>query len=532
MNIMENNTILTDEIFSSIDSINDIMMESEMNVLSSLIDSYDKAMMIMENYSGEDMESFSIFQEAEESAVQSGDPKSNNSADAKKGKNESFFKKALMFIPRLIGHLIAFLKKVWNNDIAPAIENGIDTIKDIPATTKDLFDEVTGKKDKEEMKKVLIASGISLGAAGICIGIINQYIGVNKSYIEAIGGWWEKVKAFFVKCTNRKPSLKMEWGKNICSTNINMKAVEAVLGAETKSILDQLAKLSPTASTEQIVNISKTAGEKITTIKDTEIILNEEHGYSFTEIPGLFKNINDHIKGITDSGSNAVKNLEQLLLKHTGKDGISPEATSAINKLLLELRNLTATIIPGTTTFIKSFGESFEKQTKLAEEFNKAMTNVENDNTDDDTHNADSDESKNEDANNVSETQESDNTPADDKNENTSSDSNGTESKEDKTENESTLTDTSDDKKAEVLKRYKAWREKNPEAAQNERNAARNKIAAELGLSKSQARKIIVEFTTLYGTLEFGDITYQESMVDTCYDTITSGHKSSGWYNR
>lgn len=528
---MENNTILTDEIFSSIDSINDIMMESEMNVLSSLIDSYDKAMMIMENYSGEDMESFSIFQEAEESAVQSGDPKSNNSADAKKGKNESFFKKAWMFIPRLIGHLIAFLKKVWNNEIAPTVEKGVNTVKEIPDKTKELIDKIAGK-DESWIKANAGTLGISLAVAATIAGIVGQITGVNKKIISVADSWWEKVKAFFVKCTNRKPSLKMEWGKNICSTNINMKAVEAVLGAETKSILDQLAKLSPTASTEQIVNISKTAGEKITTIKDTEIILNEEHGYSFTEIPGLFKNINDHIKGITDSGSNAVKNLEQLLLKHTGKDGISPEATSAINKLLLELRNLTATIIPGTTTFIKSFGESFEKQTKLAEEFNKAMTNVENDNTDDDTHNTDSDESKNEDAKNVSETQESDNTPADDKNENTSSDSNGTESKEDKTENESTSTDTSDDKNAEVLKRYKAWREKNPEAAQNERNAARNKIAAELGLSKSQARKIIVEFTTLYGTLEFGDITYQESMVDTCYDTITSGHKSSGWYNR
>lgn len=529
---MENNKILTDEIFSSIDSINDIMMESEMNVLSSLIDSYDKAMMIMENYSGEDMESFSIFQEAEESAVKSGDPTSNNSADAKKGKDESFFKKVLMFIPRLIQHLIEFLKKVWNNKVAPAIENGVDTVKDIPATAKELFDEATGKTDKEEMKKVLIASGIGVSVAGVCIGIMNQYLGINKAIIEMINGWWEKVKSFFAKCTNRKPSLKMEWGKNTCLTNINMKAVDAILGNETKSILDQLGKLSPTASVEQIANVSETAGEKIAAIKNSEIILNESHGYNFTEIPSLFKNITDHIKGITDSGSNAVKNIETILQNNTGKDGISPESAKKLNIVLTNLRDLTASIIPGTTTFIKSFGESFEKQTKLVKEFNKAITDAKNDNTDNDEQSSGSDESKKEDTNNVSETTEGDNVPVDDKKENTPSDSNNTESKEDKTEKEPTPADASDDKKAEVLKRYKAWREKNPKAAQNECNAARNKFAAEVGLSKSQARKIIVEFTTLYGTLEFGDITYQESMVDTCYDTITTGNTSSGWYNR
>ena len=56
--------MLTNEILSSIDNIDECVMEAELNVISAMINEYDKAIMIMENYNGNDYSSFDIFQES------------------------------------------------------------------------------------------------------------------------------------------------------------------------------------------------------------------------------------------------------------------------------------------------------------------------------------------------------------------------------------------------------------------------------------------------------------------------------------
>ena len=53
-----------DEILSSIDNIDDCIMEAELNVINAMINEYDKAIMIMENYNGNDYDCFDIFQES------------------------------------------------------------------------------------------------------------------------------------------------------------------------------------------------------------------------------------------------------------------------------------------------------------------------------------------------------------------------------------------------------------------------------------------------------------------------------------
>ena len=70
--------MLTNEILSSIDNIDECVMEAELNVLNAMINEYDKAIMIMENYNGNDYSSFDIFMEADESTA------NNNSNEPKK----------------------------------------------------------------------------------------------------------------------------------------------------------------------------------------------------------------------------------------------------------------------------------------------------------------------------------------------------------------------------------------------------------------------------------------------------------------
>lgn len=58
-----NNTSLMNDIFESIDNVDMITLESEMNVINAINECCTKSLMIMENYQGNDYECFAIFQE-------------------------------------------------------------------------------------------------------------------------------------------------------------------------------------------------------------------------------------------------------------------------------------------------------------------------------------------------------------------------------------------------------------------------------------------------------------------------------------
>ena len=95
-----------DEILSSIDNIDECVMEAELNVISAMINEYDKAIMIMENYNGNDYSSFDIFQEGFKDEVNK--PISGT-------KDEKIIKRILMAIPRLIATLVRKLINAFSN---------------------------------------------------------------------------------------------------------------------------------------------------------------------------------------------------------------------------------------------------------------------------------------------------------------------------------------------------------------------------------------------------------------------------------
>ena len=106
--------MLTNEILSSIDNIDDCVMEAEMNVINALCNEYDKAIMIMENYNGDDYSSFDIFQEGFKDEV-------NKPIRGVKG--ESIFKRIGMIIPRLIAMIVNAMKKLVNKILSRPIKN-------------------------------------------------------------------------------------------------------------------------------------------------------------------------------------------------------------------------------------------------------------------------------------------------------------------------------------------------------------------------------------------------------------------------
>ena len=118
-----------DEILSSIDNIDDCVMEAEMNVIPAMINEYDKAIMIMENYNGDSYDCFDIFQEGFKDEV-------NKPIRGVKGEN--IIKRILMAIPRLIATLVRKIKSCFSKNEDQKLEENLDKIKKYKVNVKDL----------------------------------------------------------------------------------------------------------------------------------------------------------------------------------------------------------------------------------------------------------------------------------------------------------------------------------------------------------------------------------------------------------
>ena len=110
---------LNQEILSAIDNIDDIVQESEMNVLNALYDTYEKSIMLLEHYEGDALYDFDIFQEGFKDVIN----------EAKGSKGENIIKKILLFIPRLLRAIGRAIKKLWDNRHSKVLRNKIDELE-------------------------------------------------------------------------------------------------------------------------------------------------------------------------------------------------------------------------------------------------------------------------------------------------------------------------------------------------------------------------------------------------------------------
>lgn len=151
------------EILNSIDLIDDITTEYTVNTMNSMIDSYEKSAIILENYEGDDLSSFTIFQEGE------------IMDDVKKqGQGQGTLMKILSFIPRLIKAIFHKIKKAIGKGETPAAVNKElqKAPKEVKKALPILFDNKKDKKSKVSMiKKILIgASTVGAVAAAAVVG--------------------------------------------------------------------------------------------------------------------------------------------------------------------------------------------------------------------------------------------------------------------------------------------------------------------------------------------------------------------------
>lgn len=137
--------IIMNDLLMYIDRIDQSMNDAEIDVLESMIQSYDKSIMILEGYEGEDFSAFDIFQEGEKWDKFKEDTKAP--VFGKKG--ESFVKRIIMILPRLIQKLAALIQKIFkkNNGITQKMENDIKKLEN--EANKPMTKEPTKDRNKK-----------------------------------------------------------------------------------------------------------------------------------------------------------------------------------------------------------------------------------------------------------------------------------------------------------------------------------------------------------------------------------------------
>lgn len=135
-----------------IDQIDDVILESEIDVLQAMSDVYDKAQIILENSDTTDglVSSYAFFQEGEIMDQATG-----------KGKDESTIKKIAAFLPRLIMAIVDFIKKKFTKKE----ENTVVKY------TKDSFEKLVKEIKEKGTDSPLVKGLIAAGAATVTIGV-------------------------------------------------------------------------------------------------------------------------------------------------------------------------------------------------------------------------------------------------------------------------------------------------------------------------------------------------------------------------
>ena len=140
-----------DEILSSIDNIDECVMEAEMNVLNALCNEYDKAIMIMENYNGDSYDCFDIFQESV--IMEDGESSGNNGTS----QNQVWQSRKNSLLSRIIQSFKNMITKISMKIIGLKFDGVIKRIEKAPDGAKFILRGAMLKQPAEYVYKVIDA---------------------------------------------------------------------------------------------------------------------------------------------------------------------------------------------------------------------------------------------------------------------------------------------------------------------------------------------------------------------------------------
>ena len=320
-----NETNVRNEILDSIDQVNAVTMESTIDVFNSLAASYDKAGMILEYSTSDDLDMFAIFQEAE---AKEGDVSTD--ANAKKGgKQESLGMKILMFIPNILKKIWQFLKDAWNGIITPKAPAEKDS--------KSLFEKILGK-DAEWINN----HKVELGLSGAALASVIAFVTFMKkdAIANALSRWFGNIRKFFLAI---KVAPKLAWNGRSFVTNIKLegfvstlkKLLEAVKAAQDaiKFLEDNAPNKKFSNSKDSLANWIKNVEEIKKAAESDPFILGEDidlTGASLVQILNKMKEL--FTKGLPATAYDV--NVEKLkALFENSEDSYVKEILGQLNNM-------------------------------------------------------------------------------------------------------------------------------------------------------------------------------------------------------
>lgn len=306
-----------DAILASIDNVNEVAMEADMSVIHAMADSYEKAAFIMENYTGDEANMFSIFQE---------DAEVKKKSWLAEDPDEGIFMKIIKFIPRMLAKIWQFIKSVWSGKAIPAAEKATKTLSNIPDKIKNFIDKF-GDKDEswfEQHKTELGLGGAALTAAVTLVALLNKNKLKNlvEKFIANISKALHNVQ---VAIKGRKILFDITVGCKV-KTNVGFKKISALV----KALPEYFKKL------KEIKKYNKNLDKFMKSIDEVKLnVPGETFEIVDTEDKAVEVDLGEICGILTDTG----KDILDLTINTDTSDLINYNPFSEVQSLLDELKD-------------------------------------------------------------------------------------------------------------------------------------------------------------------------------------------------
>lgn len=336
---MTNNVNLVNEILSSIDEVETLTMESSVDVIGSMIDSYDKMFTIQENYTGDNLDDVltSFYQEGQ----------IMDEVKAK-GANDGTIKKILMFIPRLLAAIVHAIKKAWNGGkSAKGASNALDKIKDAGSDVKSFIASVLSADSPEKIIG-LVVGGVTITAAtaGIIFGIKKGIFDKLGNAIKAVAA---KIKYFThskmvtgdVPTTFNESSIRYTASNDSWTLPVDLDAIVQCYTIP-KGAVENLARISAVSSSS--ADVYKKYLDEFTKVRKLDILSKSGKTYTFDQLKAKIHEIDVIIDEIFETSDKAVTNINKLANNVKDDEKIDNKTKKYINDLVAEVQQYSGII--------------------------------------------------------------------------------------------------------------------------------------------------------------------------------------------
>ena len=285
-----------EEMLSYINDIDDTIMEYELEVTNALVDSYQKALTIMENYNGDSITDFSIFQEGFILEADEND-KSNftfRQTDAD-GNKESIVKSVLYAIPRLIKFLIDCIKKKMNKNSVEKLENNVTAINDMTDGEKEICDNAIANASTTVNTNSQESSNNNNEDSFNKKGIIDILHGIDKERRNSAR--IRKVGKFVAKTAAIAGAGAIAYNQRDNIANVTKKGVNKVKDKAVNAVNDKIRQVSDkiTNAVQPAVDALEKSAEKVQ--EAARICVNFAHK-AIESIKRFIKTILSYIPGL------------------------------------------------------------------------------------------------------------------------------------------------------------------------------------------------------------------------------------------